>query len=120
MLDHMPFDPTVKRTESTIKGPDGKVFKVTKGAPHVILKLIKNKAEIEKAVELKVTELGLRGIRALSVAKSNDKGDWYMMGILTFLDPPRPDTKSTIERSLEFGVDVKMITGAGGIGCLVV
>ncbi len=33
------------------------------------------------------------------------------MGILTFLDPPRPDTKSTIERSLEFGVDVKMITG---------
>ncbi len=27
----MPFDPTIKRTEGTLKGPDGKVFKTTKG-----------------------------------------------------------------------------------------
>jgi magnesium-transporting ATPase (P-type) len=33
------------------------------------------------------------------------------MGIMTFLDPPRPDTKRTIERAMEHGVDVKMITG---------
>ena len=36
------------------------------------------------------------------------------MGLLTFLDPPRPDTKDTIEKALEFGVDVKMITGWKG------
>ncbi|CAD2222356.1 haloacid dehalogenase-like hydrolase, putative [Angomonas deanei] len=34
-----------------------------------------------------------------------------MAGILTFLDPPRPDTKETIRRSKQYGVDVKMITG---------
>jgi H+-transporting ATPase len=34
-----------------------------------------------------------------------------MQGIMTFLDPPRPDTKRTIERAMEHGVDVKMITG---------
>ena len=28
-----------------------------------------------------------------------------------FLDPPRPDTKSTIDRANEYGVEVKMITG---------
>ena len=27
-VDYMPFDPTVKRTEGTIRGPDGNVFKV--------------------------------------------------------------------------------------------
>lgn len=35
----MPFDPTVKRTEATVV-VKGQTFKVTKGAPHVILKLL--------------------------------------------------------------------------------
>ena len=38
-------------------------------------------------------------------------GVWRMLGLLTFLDPPRPDTKETIERARGFGVAVKMITG---------
>ncbi len=59
-------------------------------------------------------DLGRRGIRSLAVARTNEEGKWTMMGILTFLDPPRPDTKDTIERAMEYGVDVKMITGAHG------
>jgi len=39
-IDFLPFDPTIKRTEGTLRGPDGKVFKTTKGAPHIILKLV--------------------------------------------------------------------------------
>jgi len=31
--------------------------------------------------------------------------------MLTFLDPPRPDSKKTIDEAREFGVPVKMITG---------
>ena len=34
-----------------------------------------------------------------------------MMGLLTFLDPPRPDTKETVRLAKEYGVAVKMITG---------
>jgi hypothetical protein len=30
-IDFLAFDPTIKRTEGTLKGPDGKVFKTTKG-----------------------------------------------------------------------------------------
>lgn len=38
---------------------------------------------------LQVHELGLRGIRSLAVARTDDEGKWRMLGILTFLDPPR-------------------------------
>ena len=34
-----------------------------------------------------------------------------MMGLLTFLDPPRPDTKETVRLSKENGVAVKITTG---------
>lgn len=55
--------------------------------------------------------LGERGIRSLAVAKTNAAGSWEMAGLLTFLDPPRPDTKHTIDRAREYGVEVKMVTG---------
>ena len=39
-----------------------------------------------------------------------------MLGLLTFLDPPRPDTKETIFKAMEYGVDVKMVTGGWDSG----
>jgi H+-transporting ATPase len=42
-----PFDAVHKRTEATVKGPDGKEFKVTKGAPQVIMALSADAAEGE-------------------------------------------------------------------------
>jgi H+-transporting ATPase len=112
-LEFMPFDPLTKRTESTMKGKDGIVFRVSKGAPHIINQLHENEA-IRHALDVKVTAFGQRGIRCLAVAKTDEKNEkWEMVGLLTFLDPPRPDTKITIERAMEYGVDVKMITGKG-------
>eukprot|EP00121_Abeoforma_whisleri_P000944 Awhi_evm1s839 len=109
-IDFLPFDPAIKRTEGTLRGPDGKEFKTSKGAPQIILDLAYNKDEIAEEVKAKIDELGGRGIRSLAVAKfENDR--WEMLGLLTFLDPPRPDTKDTIEKAMELGVDVKMITG---------
>eukprot|EP00121_Abeoforma_whisleri_P010800 Awhi_evm1s9958 len=109
-IDFLPFDPAIKRTEGTLRGPDGREFKTTKGAPQIILDLAYNKEEIAEEVKAKIDELGGRGIRSLAVAKfENDR--WEMLGLLTFLDPPRPDTKDTIEKAMELGVDVKMITG---------
>jgi len=110
-IDFMPFDPVVKRTEGTIRDlKTGKTFKTTKGAPHVLLKLITDH-DIQTRVHHHVEEYGKRGIRSLAVAKTNDAGEWEMLGLLTFLDPPRHDTKETIHRAISFGVEVKMITG---------
>lgn len=69
------------------------------------------KAHITHLVEEDVHRFGLRGIRSLAVAKTNDEGRWEFLGLLTFLDPPRPDTKKTIEDANAYGVAVKMITG---------
>merc|ERR1711988_2027447 len=91
------------------------------GAPQVLLKLVRKSGGCDEAlakkIEADVTELGKRGIRAISVAKTSSLGAtadgdvWRMMGLLTFLDPPRPDTKETVRLSRENGVAVKMITG---------
>merc|ERR1712199_62035 len=119
-LDYLPFDPVIKRTEGTVKDKSKKInggatFKTSKGAPQVLLKLVEQAggitAEMKKQVEKDVTELGKRGIRAIAVAKTDKSGVWRMMGLLTFLDPPRPDTKETVRLSRENGVAVKMITG---------
>jgi H+-transporting ATPase len=110
-LEYKPFDPRVKRTEATLVGPDGVQFKVTKGAPNIVMQLCANADEIKARVESIITDLGARGIRCLAVARTFEGEKWYMLGILTFLDPPRPDTKVTIENAKKFGVDVKMVTG---------
>merc|ERR1719298_284309 len=119
-LDYLPFDPVIKRTQGTVKDKsmkinNGATFKTSKGAPQVLLKLVHQAGGCDpatkKAIESDVTALGKRGIRAIAVAKTDEGGVWGMMGLLTFLDPPRPDTKETVRLSRENGVAVKMITG---------
>eukprot|EP01038_Epipyxis_sp_PR26KG_P012334 gene12334-16543_t len=110
-IDFVPFDPVVKRTEGTIRDKtNGNIFKTTKGAPHVILKLVNNHV-ITNVVEKDIKILGERGIRTLAVAKTNEVGEWILLGMLTFLDPPRPDTLQTVQDAYRYGVAVKMITG---------
>ncbi len=70
-----PFDPVHKRTEADVTGPDGHSFKVTKGAPQVILALAANAEQIESAVDSAVGEFARRGFRSLGVARTDDAGD---------------------------------------------
>jgi len=107
----MPFDPVHKRTEATAKGKDGKTFKVTKGAPQVILALAaladKAKAEVAKAVDA----FAARGFRSLGVARANADGKWAFQGVVPLFDPPRADAAATIATAEKMGVKVKMVTG---------
>jgi len=110
-VDFMPFDPVIKRTEGTvIDKKTGEKFKTSKGAPHIILKLINNSL-LAARVENDVHAFGERGIRCLAVAKTNSAGEWEILGLLSFLDPPRLDTLQTIKDANAHGVMVKMITG---------
>ena len=106
-----PFDPVHKRTEATVKGADGKTFKVTKGAPQVILALSANAAAVKDAVDKAVNNFAARGFRALGVARADGDGEWRLLGVLPLLDPPREDAKATVATAAEMGVKIKMVTG---------
>ncbi len=59
IVHFQPFDPVHKRTEAAIKSQDGKEFKVTKGAPQVILALSANLAQVKGEVEKAVNEFAI-------------------------------------------------------------
>jgi len=106
-----PFDPVHKRTEATVTGDGGKEFKVTKGAPQVILALAGNADQVKGEVEQAVNEFARRGFRSLGVARADNQGAWKFLGVLPLSDPPREDSKSTIDTARQMGVTVKMVTG---------
>ena len=111
VVHFQPFDPVHKRTEATVKDIEGKQFKVTKGAPQVILALSANVEQIKAAVEKAVDEFAARGFRSLGVARADAEGKWQYLGILPLFDPPREDAKSMIATAAQMSVKVKMVTG---------
>ena len=111
ILHFTPFDPVHKRTEAQVKDKDGKVSKVSKGAPQVILALAGNAGEAKAAVEKAVNEFAARGFRSLGVARAEGDGQWQFAGVLPLFDPPRVDAKATIATAKQMGVKVKMVTG---------
>src|SRR5882757_473677 len=108
---YVPFNPVDKRTEATIKDTSSKLLRVTKGAPQVILALTKLSGSDLKKASQTVDSLAGRGYRTIGVAAAQGDGPWIFLGILPLLDPPRPDSKSTIARAGAYGVKVKMVTG---------
>ncbi|MEO9222896.1 MAG: plasma-membrane proton-efflux P-type ATPase, partial [Mycobacteriaceae bacterium] len=107
-----PFDPVHKRTEATVTDADGTSFRVSKGAPQVILALADNTTMIKPSVDTAVNDFAARGFRSLGVARAEGmSGTWRFLGVLPLFDPPRKDAKKTIATAMAMGVSVKMVTG---------
>jgi H+-transporting ATPase len=122
ILDFKPFNPVDKRTECTYRDEStGKLKRVTKGMTGIIVELCsRNKTDdIENRLEADVEEFAMRGLRALAVAFEEVEGDdpeaegngFELIGLLPIFDPPREDTKQTIDDAMALGVKVKMVTG---------
>ncbi|MEW6386672.1 MAG: plasma-membrane proton-efflux P-type ATPase [Thermodesulfobacteriota bacterium] len=107
----MPFDPVGKRTESTIEDAQNQTFKVTKGAPQVIMALCQLEPETSGQAQQVVDELAAKGYRTLGVARAATSGPWEFLGILPLFDPPREDSAQTIAEARQHGIQVKMVTG---------
>jgi H+-transporting ATPase len=111
ILHFQPFDPVQKRTVAQVKDSSGTEFKVSKGAPQVILDMAENSEEVRSECEKKIEEFAKRGFRSLGVARTDEQNKWRVRGVLPLFDPPREDSKETIESAQNMGVDVKMVTG---------
>ncbi|ESR41915.1 hypothetical protein CICLE_v10013498mg [Citrus x clementina] len=115
----LPFDPTGKRTALTYIDSEGKMHRVTKGAPEQILNLVHNKSEIGRRINAVIDKFAERGLRSLAVAyqevpdgsKESSGSPWQFIGLIPLFDPPRHDSAETIRRALSLGLSVKMITG---------
>ena len=111
VIDFKPFDPVSKRASATVRENGGEPFRVTKGAPQVILELVPDSDAIADEIDSKVGMFAARGYRALGVARQDDAGRWQYAGLLSLYDPPRDDSAATIAASRSLGIGVKMITG---------
>ncbi len=103
LIEFKPWDPVRKRAEAVVE-IDGRVIKVTKGAPQVIAEMAKT--DVSKYVD----ELAEKGYRAIAVAVNFGNG-WKIAGIIPLFDPPRKDAKETIKVAEDMGVKIKMVTG---------
>uniref|UniRef100_A0A1J3J2K9 Plasma membrane ATPase n=1 Tax=Noccaea caerulescens TaxID=107243 RepID=A0A1J3J2K9_NOCCA len=118
-LHFLPFSPANRRTALTYLDGQGKMHRVSKGAPEEILDMAHNKLEIKDKVHATIEKFAERGLRSLGLAYQEvpdgdvkgEGGPWDFVALLPLFDPPRHDSAQTIERALHLGVSVKMITG---------
>ena len=112
-ISFTPFDPATKRSEAVIDRK-GERFKVTKGAPQVIMSICRSISEETRTQANKIVEeLSLKGYRTIAVATSEGdaSNSFRLVGFLPLADPPRPDSKRVIEELRILGVTPKMLTG---------
>jgi H+-transporting ATPase len=107
----VPFDPVRKRTEAVVADGRGGTFRVSKGAPQAILTLVDDNDELRHQMTEAVDDLASRGYRSLGVARTVDGGHWHMLGVVPLYDPPRSDSKETLDTARDLGIEVKMVTG---------
>ncbi|KAL1917555.1 uncharacterized protein VTP21DRAFT_3948 [Calcarisporiella thermophila] len=106
----LPFNSVTKMTQAKVLNLESQsLFRVAKGAPQVIVKLVGGDDDAVRAVNA----LARRGLRALGVARTlpGDVETFQLVGMISLLDPPRPDSAHTIAECEGMGVNVKMVTG---------
>ncbi|MCF6282910.1 MAG: plasma-membrane proton-efflux P-type ATPase [Candidatus Polarisedimenticolaceae bacterium] len=106
----IPFDPVRKCTEALIEH-NGQSFLAVKGAAQVVVE----RAELSDAAahDLAVTVdlLASKGYRTLAVGRKQGDAPLELIGLIPLYDPPRDDSKAVIAEMINYGVQVKMVTG---------
>ena len=119
-LDEVPFDAAHRFMATLHRGPAGEAMLFVKGAPEKMLEL--SRAADSAQWHARIAEAASAGERVLGFAVKKvdpagavlDPGavrDLDFVGIVGFIDPPRPEALAAIEQCRSAGIAVKMITG---------
>ena len=106
LMSFVPFDPQKKRSEATVRRPDGAAWRVVKGAYAEVAKLVAT----AEAGETALAALQGNGYRVLAVA-AGPEGSMRLAGLIALSDPPRADSAVLITELAELGVRTIMVTG---------
>ena len=130
-IDEIPFDYMRKRSSIVVTHHD-KVRVIAKGALEEIVKVcdmarengeeVPINQEILKKVNQKAEELAKMGMQVIALAvkpeytgvdqfDTEDEINFTLIGLIAFLDPPKPSAEITINKLKEYGVDIKILTG---------
>ena len=131
-VDEIPFDFARRRMSVVLEDTSGKTQMITKGAIEEIVgicdyvdykgKTISLDDEMKRIIFKLADKCNADGYRVIGVAqKTNptkpgvfsveDEAEMVLLGLLTFLDPPKESCKEAIEGIREYGVTVKILTG---------
>jgi Ca2+-transporting ATPase len=99
----------------------GEHLLATKGAPEAVIDLCHLPAAGAAAILRQVEAMAERGLRVLGVARGEWQGaswprsqhdfDFRFLGLLGFVDPPRPEVPAAIAQCRAAGVRIIMMTG---------
>ena len=114
----LPFDHERQMISVLVRDADGTQTLVTKGAPESVLRHCVDTpatARAELAAEFaagnRVVAVATRPAPGLAAVTSTDEQSLHLVGLLVFLDPPKPDAAEALARLGGLGVTVKIVTG---------
>ena len=132
-LDEIPFDASYRYMATLHRAPDGGAFLFVKGAPEQVLALCSRQLGADETVvpvaqaywDAAISAAAADGERVLGFAMKRldaaperlaqrDVGDLAFLGVIGFIDPPRPEAVAAVADCRSAGIAVKMITGDHG------
>lgn len=124
-INEIPFDPTRRYNSVLVARQTGDAALVIRGAPEVVLGLCTRLSAAQRAHIMKwVADAGVLGQRTIALAEKKvarssvrysereERGATFV-GLISFVDPIKPTTKSAVKQARLLGVAVKILTGDG-------
>lgn len=118
-IGELPFDPVRRRNSVLMETPEDGQLMIVRGSPEDLLPLCKNM----KLEQLRpyLEEQGRGGNRVIAVAVkrgvtsaeslADEEKDLDYVGLISFLDPLKPDAAASAVRAKKLGVQIKILTG---------
>ncbi|MFA7595599.1 MAG: HAD-IC family P-type ATPase [Novosphingobium sp.] len=120
-LDEIPFDAAHRFMASLHRAPTGEAVAFVKGAPEALFAMAARPLDLE-FWNARIAEAADEGERVLAFGMKRlldgtkrlrfaDIAEIELLGIVGFIDPPRPEAMAAIAECRSAGIQVKMITG---------